>query len=156
MRLLFFTMLLLLTAFTCQEDDLSVTSAERLIFGAYNGFCVGDQCLSLYKLEGGTLYKETSLTNRDLNLPVEGKFDELDDDLYKIAESLIAEFPQRLLDEDKEVYGCPGCHDQTTILVQLETTEKTRFWRLDSDLPAIPKDLQQYVQEIVAVMEKLE
>ncbi len=135
------------------NDHLRLEDEGYIIFGVYNGFCVID-CTDLYKIKDGQVYGETNDYFTSLE---ELKFsdDPLVESSYLKAKVVVDDFPDKLLDEKENVFGCPGCHDQDIVLVVYNDGSETWEWTLDTDQNAIPAYLETYVQLIKETVAEL-
>jgi hypothetical protein len=71
---------------------------------------------------------------------------------YLIAKQLIDQFPDQLIKNQEDTYGCPDCADQGGYYLELRTKKETRTWRIDTrdqDLPAFLLEFQELIEEVI-------
>ena len=126
-------LIVILTATTsCKKDSfmLELAPTDYLIFGEYFGECIGN-CVTLYKIEDGQLY----LDDVDYGPPTEIPFLEapLAPEKYEAARNIVDFFPNELLQSDRRRYGCPDCHDQGGIYLELFQEGQRHIWFIDPE-----------------------
>src|SRR5689334_12933254 len=68
---------------------------QYFIFGDYYGECGGD-CVHLYKLEGGMLYKDRAMKYMNMEGSSNAEFVAVADSLYQRAKEIQSEVPAKL------------------------------------------------------------
>lgn len=139
--------------------DISPSSApdgDYIVFGSFYGECFGEQCVEIFKYEGGVLSEDSldrypSITE----MPYNGKY-------YKIANKypaelreLLAEIPSELLASQPSVFGMPDAHDQGGMIIQLKVDGQVKYWLLDNLTERLPEYLRNYAAELKSVLSKI-
>lgn len=135
---------LLFTA--CHSDDALLKAPDYLIFGHFYGMCVGESCVETFKLTEDKLFE-------DANDGYSGtKFDfyELDATLFEQVKDLKDAFPERLLTETTDVFGCPDCADGGGLLIQLSKNGKLYTWKIDQSKNNVPEYLHDFMEKVNA------
>jgi hypothetical protein len=147
-RILFFFLAVLVFS-SCNKSE----KTDYLIFGKFYGFCVGDDCIKMYKVTSKNLYKETSPeypSNEEYN----GKFNTKINDKLSVAKPLLNMIPEKLKEEEAFI-GCPDCADQGGIYVEYKADGETYFFRIDNFRDNVPEYLHDFLDEIDSVVEDL-
>lgn len=121
---------LLLTS--CKKEE-KTTSADELVFGNFYGFCV-DDCFNAFGINGQQLQRDTAthyLYNY-LNYNFTGHIT-LHDSLHQQFSSLLSSIPAELFNHTEKTYGCPDCHDQGGVYVELNRDGVKRRFSIDND-----------------------
>jgi hypothetical protein len=126
---------------------------DYLIFGTHHGFCHGN-CTNLYKLTTTALFQDD----------VDGRFIEpmtfsktaMSKENFALTAALCVKFPLESTNALDVTIGCPDCHDQGTVYVELKRGAVIRKWRIDPDQSdTIPMDIQAYAKLIKDLATKL-
>ena len=142
----------LLTFNSCTEDHLASPGTDCFIFGNAYGFCAGD-CAHLYQVRNNRLYADNiqSLYYDPvvfLNTP-------LPDSSYQMAKDLQEEMPLYLTAHPDTTIGCPDCHDQGLIYIEVRQNGVINKWQLDTDTNALPAEIRNYAQKISEILLRL-
>lgn len=161
---LFLILSIALCLFSCKEDEPVVTlpvvncplidgTNDYLIFGNHYGFCPAN-CVNLYKLTTTALF-QTDMKGR-FQEPLTFNTTAMSKENFALTSALCSKFPLESTNALDVVIGCPDCHDQGTVYVELKRGTVIRKWRIDPDKSdTIPKDIQEYAQLIKDLAIKL-
>lgn len=141
----------LLTGCDDQSTDLEKlqTVDEYLVFGSFAGFCGGEACIEIFKIENGRLYEDgTDQYPSSDRLPYEGQFKLLSAEKYELVTDLLESFPEKLTEEISLVLGMPDAYDQGGLYIEIKRNEKIQYWVLDRDKDNIPEYLHSWVDLI--------
>ena len=145
--LLIFIVAMLL--FGCSSsNDIKLNDNDYLIFGHFYGFCLGENCIELFKLTNDKLYEDT-LDNYN-GSPV--NFEELSNEKFEQVKDLIDALPTILLTDTEEVFGCPDCADGGGLHIEYSKNGHIRRWRIDQVKANVPYFLHDFMD---AVNEKI-
>jgi hypothetical protein len=155
-RLLLGIILLLLIG-ACEKEDIqqSNSSNETLIFGLSYGFCLGDECVRLFKIEDGELFAEAGVERLRLDEPIPFQTEALPEQDYERALPLLNDFPELLTTAQDTIYGSPDAADQGSIFLQWQSEDINRFWLLDTRVDALPEELRNYAERVKTITEEL-
>ena len=142
---LFCTILLLLHS--CAEDDVSKIP-DYLVFGHFYGFCIGESCIQIYKLENDKLYMDTSHQYPRYDEFYLGAYVEMEDSLFGLVNDLRDHFPEQLLYEQDTVFGCPDCADQGGLYIEYKSDNIHKYWIIDQFAGNVPVYLHQYMDKV--------
>ena len=140
----------LTTANSC-DKDLKIDhlgDEGYFVFGNFYGFCVGDDCIRIFKLNKGQLYQDTTKVYPNRGSIFNGTYDKINNPHIDSIGFLLAGYPQELLTDTNKVFGCPDCVDQGGIYLELKTNTIHRSWLLDNVNSALPNYLQDYADQI--------
>ena len=155
MRYFFYLLLIALLTSSCNKEiiDIELNDEDYLIFGVYYGFC-GQNCTILYKLTSEDIFQD----DIDFGLPYEIPFqkDPMTRDKFEIAKQLTESFPKALLEEPKNIIGCPDCVDQGGYYIEYKTEDTRDHWRIDTFNDALPEYLVQYTDQLEEVINQLQ
>jgi hypothetical protein len=134
---------------SCEEDEISLAS-DYLIFGHFYGFCIGESCIQIYKLERDKLLEDSNKTYPRYDEFYEGSYMELDKTIFNQVEDIREHFPVEMLNEQDTVYGCPDCADGGGLYVEFKSDSLHRFWLIDQDKSRVPEYLYDFMDIINA------
>jgi hypothetical protein len=100
---LLFSAIVMLTSCNKDEDCITHTEQNYLVFGHFYGECFGEGCVETYKLTEMKLYEDLIDDYSGQNLD----FVELDNETFEQVSDLVDFFPNQLLSESETVLGCP-------------------------------------------------
>lgn len=146
--------LVLSLLFSCSDEELA-DSDEYLIFGHFNGFCLGDQCIQIYKLEDNSLFLDTNKEYPRYNEFYEASFIKMNNNYYEQVMDLRDYFPTRILSEPDTVFGCPDCADGGGLYIEYKTKEIRRYWIIDQDKRQVPVYLHEFMEQVNNKIEKI-
>lgn len=148
---------LLLTLFSCRpEAPLPALEPDYFIFGHYYGFCQGEQCVELFKLEDGKLYEDTEDQYPAARVPFDFEWLELDKEKYKLAKDFPEQFPQALLDTEEPFLGTPDAADGGGLFVMIQVGGERTVWYIDLVTDNIPEEIRPFVVEAQEVINDLQ
>lgn len=130
-------------------------SDDSFVFGKYFGFCMGEQCTNLYKIQDNQVFAdnmERLMHPDDLVF----KSEPLSNEKYQVAKAVLDAFPEGLLAETAETIGCPDCADQGGYFIELKTNGETRRWYLDNFKDKLPAYLKTYTAQIDEALAQLQ
>jgi len=140
----------------CKKDPIVKTiNYDYLIFGTVYGECIGPNCITLYKLEDGKLYKNSSREYPNLNSNYAGDYALLSSDKYGQTKDLPDHFPEEFLMKSVQFVGCPDCVDQGGYYVEFSKNGKMKNWMIDRSKANLPKELHAFIDKLGEKMELL-
>jgi hypothetical protein len=161
-KIFFVTLLFCSTFMACDPAKVETTSLcdqlqgdDYLVFGTDFGFCIGN-CTHLYKLTTTELFEDDFDKFLNSKQPT-FKTTPLNAAKVDIAKSVCMAFPNDLLKEKESRIGCPDCHDQGSIYVEIKKNGVVQSWFIDPDQnTSIAKAFQDYAVIVRDAVEKLE
>ena len=141
------SILILFLFFSCSDEEMA-DPAEYLIFGHFYGFCLGDQCIQIYKLESNRLFIDTNQDYPKHNEFYDASFQELENNYYEPVKDLLDYFPTRILSESDTVFGCPDCADGGGLYIEYKTKDIRRYWIIDQDNRQVPVYLHEFIEQV--------
>ncbi len=139
---------------SCSEDEIAEPT-EYLIFGHFYGFCVGDHCIQIYKLDGEGLYMDQNKTYPRHDEFYDASFVELGNKYYELVNDLEIYFPSQLLNETDTIIGCPDCADGGGLYIEYKTETIHRFWLIDQDISRVEPYLYEFMEQINDKIEEI-
>lgn len=135
--------LIFLTA--CKTEKLnSALETDYLVFGHFYGECLGESCIETFKLTDTKLYEDISDGYSHSNY----NFQQLTGEKFIAVKDLIDQFPNQLLTDSIQIYGCPDCRDQGGIYIEYVKNGVVRSWRIDMDKGTVPPYLHPFMDEV--------
>lgn len=138
---------------SCSEENMEGPE-EYLIFGHFYGFCAGDHCIQIYKLENGRLYEDQNKTYP--------RYDEFYDALFVVLENNYEQvndlknyFPEQLLNETDTIIGCPDCADGGGLYIEYKTDTIHRYWLIDQDISRVEPYLYEFMEKVNDKIDKI-
>jgi hypothetical protein len=147
-------LLLGLLCVSCDKDEVCEES-DYIEFGQYFGFCAGEKCIEIFRLDDSNLYEDTSDIYPSLTQNDDRKFVLLSFQKFDLAKELKKNFPTQLLSETKVKFGIPDAYDQGGRYLRYKSGEVDRIWLFDNNLGEVPEYLHDYLDEVVRVKELL-
>jgi len=123
-----------------------MNEGDYLVFGHFYGMCVGDGCVSTYKLTDDALFK-------DLNHNYSGTdfdFETMSPASFESVKDLMEHIPSALLNENEAIIGCPDCADQGGLLIQYSKNGRLKSWRMDQNKNNVPNYLHSFIDKVNA------
>ncbi len=154
-----FSLLIAIAAliFSCEEQDSpGMSSEEYLVFGKFYGFCLGDNCVQIFKIESNQLSKNKLHQYPARNSFYPDTYDLLSNTKFESVSGLLDIFPDRLLNETDTIFGCPDCADQGGYYIEANFAEIRKFWIIDTSRSNVPEYLHPFLDEIDAAIEIIE
>ena len=153
MRLISVLTFVALALVSCSKDMSNpVNPGDYLIFGTFYGECLGN-CSHFFMIRDGLLFMD----DVEIGIPEEIPFtnDPMSSADYDLAVELQEEFPSDLTDSDKRIYGCPDCHDQGGVYLELNNSEGRFKWRIDTDDDEQSEAISTYKKRVMEVVSLL-
>jgi hypothetical protein len=138
---------------SCAKQSSSPAAENSFVFGIYYGICY-DDCADLYKIKDNSLYHDMNTTSLYLS-PLIFSTTAMPNNKYLIAKPVQDSFPAYIENSTDTSFGCPDCHDQGMIYIEKTTNSIKKSWTIDTDEPAIPVEIRNYVQQVKAVITQL-
>ena len=137
--------LLLPTLFTsgCRKDPPPSVN-DYVVFGHFYGFCSGEQCIELYKYQGGKLYEDQRDYYPTSTLPYDGKWVQLEDTLAVLGEEVRRSLPDSMLLYTDSIFGMPDAVDQGGTYVELNRGGVRYYWVMDNSQGGLPEYMQPF------------
>jgi len=126
------------------DDDLVLNGNSFLVFGHFYGECSGEGCVETYKLTDASLYEDIL----DDYSGSHQEFVELENTKFEQVKDVIDFFPNRLLNEQEPILGCPDCADGGGIFIQYSIDGTIKSWRIDQTLNNVPEYLHEFIEKV--------
>lgn len=162
-KILFFSLCLMLGSFgACVKKEVVeqpssncdlLKDDDYLIFGKFYGFC-GGNCVHLYKMTTTELFAD-NMDRFEHGKAVTFDKTNLGSAKIEIAKTVCAQFTSDIKNEKSDRIGCPDCHDQGNIYVELKQNGKVQKWFIDPSVNAQPAYLQPFAKVIEDAIVKL-
>ena len=131
---------------SCQKDEPVVTfDTEYVVFGVFAGFCVGEECVEIFKIENGVLYEDQKDNYPSFSDPYVGEYVQVDDSKYQMVKDLEDFMPDQLLDETETVFGQPDAADQGGYYFEIKRDGVQYHYRFDTFKDSNPDYLHDFL-----------
>ncbi|CAH8284828.1 hypothetical protein EV196_101186 [Mariniflexile fucanivorans] len=126
------------------KDEIQVYDGDYLIFGHFYGFCIGENCVEIFKLTNENLYEDSNdnYASKPFN------FEVLDNAKFEAVKDLVDAFPTKLLDEKEEIIGCPDCADGGGLYIEYSKNGVVSSWRIDQMKNNVPEYLHPFMDTV--------
>ena len=141
----------LLVSFCSKEDGLTLNDNDYFVFGHFYGFCIGEDCVKVFKLTKDQLFEDTT----DNYLATDFDFIPMGKEKFELVKDLIHAIPDQLLKEDKGTIGCPDCADQGGLYIEISNKGRIQSWRIDQNKSAVPTYLNDLMDQVNAAINRL-
>ena len=149
---------LLLVFISCKKEKTQLLTKKTGLpqnvafsFGMSRGFCVGE-CAKFYSVTNEQIFPDDM---QQIQKPLLFKTTALGDEKYLIAKSLIDSFPAFLTNNPDSTFGCPDCHDQGAIYLEVKENGVINYWNIDTDENKQPAEIKAYMRQLFAVLNQL-
>jgi hypothetical protein len=133
----------------CDKHSDSIEgNQEYILFGRFAGFCVGEQCIEIYKLTTDALYEDKSDQYPSYSDPYSGDFVKLSNEKFELVKYLANKIPDQLIAANDTIIGAPDVTDGGGVYFAITNGSKTRFWLIDQFDSNIPEYLIPFKSEI--------
>lgn len=161
MRIIPFILLsILFLAGSCEKSEQpEPENGEQFFFGWYYGFCVGESCIEIFKIEDGKLFEDTLDKYPDMygEMPYEGEFTMRDQEDHGEVKGLPSALPEALFNEEETVLGMPDAADGGGLYVARRGAEGEMQWRyIDRSRRNVPNYLHDFMKELELAVEALQ
>lgn len=143
-------LLMILLTTSCEKNNLDPD--PTLVFGEAYGYCVGD-CAHFYKINDHQIYKDD--IERFWTDPPTFNPAPLPASDYELAQSLLTNFPEFLIQNPNQTFGCPDCADQGGIYIFYTNGTATYSWRIDTHVDNQPIEIRDYLKQLRDVIAAL-
>lgn len=153
-----FTLFLALAFFTAcnkDDDDILLQEEDYLIFGHFYGFCQGETCIEIFRLDESTLMEDTNDNYPQTDDFYEGDFTLLSDEKFQIVAGLESQFPLALLDEAETVIGQPDAADGGGLYIEYSKDGVRDFWLIDLVTENIPEAYREFVDTALEKIQQI-
>ena len=134
---------------SCEKNSSNKPSdTDYLMFGHFYGFCHGEQCIEIFKLEKNKILEDSLDKYPDRTTPYLGKFYALDNAKFNLAKDLTGFFPENLLNEPDTTIGCPDCADQGGLYIEYNFKGVHKFWFIDQSKSSVPEYLHDFMNRV--------
>lgn len=126
------------------ENTVLLGDQDYLVFGHFYGMCAGEGCVEIFKLTNSGLFEDTEddYSGRDLN------FIKLDNKKFELVKGLMDYFPNKLLNENDTILGCPDCADGGGLFIQYYHNGSLKSWRIDQAKSQVPNYLHEFIDQV--------
>jgi len=132
----------------CEKADIDPEGSGYLVFGQFYGFCIGDDCVQIFKLEHDNLLEDTKKEYPGRSDFYEGSYVGLDNSHFEQVKDLIDYFPEEMLNEVDTVFGCPDCMDQGGMYIEYNFNGIRKFWIIDNFTGNVPAYLHDFMEKV--------
>jgi hypothetical protein len=139
--------IVLVTGSCSQEEELPRQN-DRLVFGHFYGYCVGEQCIEIFKLTESNLYGDNADNYPSSAKPYEGNFIKMDQEKFELVKDLVQNIPDTLINTQDTIIGAPDYADGGGIYFAIDNENGTRYWLIDQMKYNIPEELHPFVDEV--------
>jgi len=148
--------LALLVLLSCDEDErIDLKDSSYITFGHFYGFCLGEQCIEIFKLTDNGLYEDVLDRYPGSDSPYRGNFKPMDAYKFELVKQLRNELPSALLDIEERRIGQPDAGDWGGYYLEIVHRGKIRFWLMDKNELYLPENLKPFALKLGAYIEKI-
>ena len=130
------------------EPNLVLSDSDYFIFGRYYGFCVGENCVDVFRLEQNRLLEDST----DVYPPsvgfYTGNYRLLSKQKYEDAKDIVDFFPKQLLDESSNVIGHPDAGDWGGLYVEYNIDGVRKYWLIDQMKSNVPARYHEFIDKV--------
>lgn len=139
----------LLLLFSCDKEDASQLNGKNyLIFGHFYGFCMGESCIEIFKVNDEELWEDINDAYPRQDEFYQSEFIKLDQKIHEKIEDLPAYFPDSLWLETEKVFGMPDAGDWGGYYIEYQKEGIRNFWIIDKMQRNVPKYLHPFLDKV--------
>lgn len=142
--------IILILSVSCTKEKLD--NIEYFAFGSATDFCLNN-CADFFMIKDGNIYPDDMDHYNGSTLAF--KTDALPNEKYNLVKNLIDRFPKYLINKPNKIFGCPDCADQGGIHIEIKENGQIIRWHIDTNISNTPTQIQDYVEDIEAIIEQL-
>lgn len=139
---------------SCEKEEVS-PEPDYLIFGHFYGFCSGERCIEIFKLEKDKLLEDTKDIYPTVSTLYEGTYTQLSQEKFDEVKDLLNQFPEDLLNETAHVIGQPDAGDWGGLYIEYSSGGFRKFWLLDQLKSNVPTKYHQFIDKVNEKISKL-
>lgn len=133
---------------SCSKDvSTEPSESDYLIFGHFYGFCQGEKCIEIFKLESNRLLEDSKDEYPSRTDFYNGDYIALGNTKFDLVKNLMDYFPDNLLNENDTVFGCPDCADQGGLYIEYNFNGIRKFWIIDQSKGSVPIYLHDFMDK---------
>ena len=138
----------------CSDQSTDNNSSDDyLIFGRFYGFCVGEECIEIFKITNSQIFEDQNdnypQQSGEGNNFYDGNFNELPNEAFSLANQIQGTFPLDLIAvESGTVFGQPDAADQGGIYVEYKWGDIHKYWVIDNAKNNVPEYLYDFMDEV--------
>ena len=134
---------------SCNDKDcIGPDISGYLVFGQFYGFCVGENCVQIYKLEYNRLLTDTNKEYPGRTDFYQGSYVDIDNAYFEQVKDLLDYFPEEMLNESDTIFGCPDCSDQGGMYIEYNFNGIRKFWILDNFTTNVPPYMHTFMEQV--------
>ncbi len=145
-------MLGIATAFAaCNKDETlkpTVSNPDYLIFGHFYGFCQGERCVEIFRLDDSALQEDTLDKYPDRTKFYTAAYKNLSKAQFELVKGLTANFPMELLNETDVVIGQPDASDGGGLYIEYKSATVHKYWFIDQFKQNVPTKYHAFMDEV--------
>ncbi|RYU75625.1 hypothetical protein [Hymenobacter persicinus] len=141
-----------------REKDAPAPSQDYLVFGWYHGFCRGESCIEIFKIDKAArqLYEDRKDGYPSSEAPYDGRYELLPATQYAQVRQLPQQVPAQLLTQPVGIIGQHDFTDGGGYYVEINENGQRKFWLIDRQKENIPTYLYPFVDELAAKINALQ
>ena len=152
--ILYLLSLISISFFACEKDNMNseivLSQSDYLVFGHFYGECVGEDCISIYRLEKYRLLEDTTDVYPSWTNFYDGKYVRLNQLKFNAVKDLINDFPIELLSETNTIIGHPDGGDWGGLYIEYNYNGIKKFWLLDKWKSNVPTKYHKFIDQVNA------
>jgi hypothetical protein len=130
------------------DNSQNTSTSNYLIFGHFYGFCAGEKCIEIYKLNQTQLFEDTKDIYPSHTSFYDGNYTLLSQQKYDSSTYLISIFPTDLLNESTNVIGQPDAGDGGGLYIEYNFNGIRKFWLIDQVKNNVPTKYHSFMEEV--------
>jgi hypothetical protein len=133
---------------SCQDETITISAPDYLVFGHYYGECIGEQCVEIFRLEQDKLYEDKMDAYPYSNGFYIGSYILLSQEKFNKVKDLTGFFPADLLTEQDTVIGQPDAGDWGGLYIEYNIDGVRKFWLIDQMKSNVPAKYHEFIDKV--------
>lgn len=125
------------------------------IFGHFYGFCSGEKCIEIYRLQNNQLHEAVNDHYPRRDSAYQGNYVQLSEQFYLDAKELPAAFPTGLWNEPNTVIGNPDETDGGGLYIEYNYNGLRKFWLIDNNEQKVPIAYHAFMEQVRNIIGRL-
>lgn len=141
--------------FACHDSATVDPQEDYIVFGQFNGFCIGESCIEFFKITPSRLLESNVDEYTEGGFYSFEDFHDLSDDKFQLTKDLGEFMPQQLWAESTTHLGHADVSDVGSLYFEISNASGHRYWVFengDFDMPQVYSEFMNKIREKISII----